>query len=530
MRSRDVLALLVLAWLGSAPLAARTVPMPQIVYRDGHASLQVEGRPWMLLGAQIHNSDSWPRVLRQAWPAILGTGANTLLAPVYWQQLESRPGHYDYSHVDALLQQTRAHHLHLVVLWFGSWKNGQLQYTPDWIKTAPDRYPRAKDAHGRALNDLSTFGEANLEADRRAYAALMRHLKAVDGREHTVVMVQVENEPGLFGAVREHGPEADAAFAGRVPEPLARRLGFPPGTWSQLFGMHAEEAFQAWRTASYIDRVAAAGKAVFPLPTYVNTWLHYKNKRLPGSDYPSGGATDTVLDIWKAAAPHIDAIGTDLYTSDRGEFDRVIGQYGRADNPVFISETGFDAAMPRLIYDALAASAFAFSTFGVDPMPPTPADLAARHAYATDFALLERINRPLAKALIEHRVHTAIEDLGQTRTTLDLGGRWRAWIAYGPPPWGDTPAQPPGSPAHDGHALLITLPDGSWLVTGVRVRVELRRDGGDGRQGQIVRAEQGHYDARGRWRVERLWNGDEIDYGLNFGDKPSLLRVYPGTY
>ncbi|AFC85800.1 DUF5597 domain-containing protein [Frateuria aurantia] len=516
---------------GFGAMASTQAPsLPELTLRQGHYSLQLDGRPWLLLGAQIHNSNSWPQVLTTSWPAIMATHANTLLAPVYWQQLEPAPGHYDYSHIDALLAQTRAHHLHLVLLWFGSWKNGQMQYAPDWIKTDPVRYPRALSAKGQPLTDLSTFSQTNLQADRQAFTALMNHLKSMDGTRHTVVMVQVENEPGLFGAVRDHRPEADVAFAGPVPAELAQRLGHNAGNWSQVFGDRAEEAFQAWQTARYIDQVAAAGKAVYPLPTYVNTWLHYKNKHQPGLDYPSGGATDTVLDVWKAAAPHIDAIGTDLYATDRDEFDRVIGQYHRADNPAFISETGFDAAMPRLIYDALSASAVAFSTFGIDGDPASPADLAARQAYATEFALLDSINRPLAQALTEGRVRTDIEAAGKTRGDIDLGHHWKAQVSYGPPPWGDTPPTPAGSPHHDGHVLLVDLPDGSWLITGSRARVELRRDHADGRHGQIIRAGQGHFDAEGHWVMERLWNGDEIDYGLNFGDRPSLLRVVAGTY
>lgn len=532
MSRRPLTGLLLASGLlvGGMTSPGHAASLPAIVQQQGHYSLQLDGRPWLLLGAQIHNSNAWPQPLQQSWPAIMATGANTLLAPVYWQQFEPAPGRYDDSLVDALLAQTRRHHLHLVLLWFGSWKNGQLQYTPDWIKTDPRHYPRALDAHGEPLNDLSTFAPANRAADQQAFASLLRHLRQVDGEQHTLVMVQVENEPGLFGAVRDHRPEADAAFAGDVPQALVRKLGLASGSWSRVFGAHAEEAFQAWATAGYIDQVAAAGKAVYPLPFYVNTWLHYKNKHLPGTDYPSGGATDTVLDIWKATAPHIDVIGTDLYASERDEFDRVIDAYHRPDNPVFISETGFDAAMPRLIYDALARSAFAFSTFGVDSRPSDDADQAARHAYAADFGLLERINRPLAQALADGRVHTALEAQGQTRSTIDLGRHWQAIVSYGPPAWGDTPPTPRGSPSHDGHALLLDLPDGSWLVSGIRARVELHRDPRDGLHGQIVRAEEGHFDTQGRWICERLWNGDEIDYGLNFGDQPRLLRVVPGTF
>jgi hypothetical protein len=37
--------------------------------------------------------------------------------------------------------------------------------------------------------------------------------------------------------------------------------------------------------------------------------------------------------------------------------------------------------------------------------------------------------------------------------------------------------------------------------------------------------EQGHYDAQGRWVMERVWNGDQVDYGLNLPAQPVMLKV-----
>jgi hypothetical protein len=48
------------------------------------------------------------------------------------------------------------------------------------------------------------MGAATQEADARAFAALMRHIKEVDGRDHTVLMMQVENEVGVLGDSRDH--------------------------------------------------------------------------------------------------------------------------------------------------------------------------------------------------------------------------------------------------------------------------------------------------------------------------------------
>jgi hypothetical protein len=51
----------------------------------------------------------------------------------------------------------------------------------------------------------------------------------------------------------------------------------------------------------------------------------------------------------------------------------------------------------------------------------------------------------------------------------------------------------------------------------------------NGKQPQMLKVEEGRYDGT-RWIPTRLWNGDETDYGLNFGGKGSLLRVTMGSY
>ena len=59
---------------------------------------------------------------------------------------------------------------------------------------------------------LSTFAEANLAADARAFTALMAYLRRVDGEHCTVILVQVENEVGMLGSARDHSAEAEAAW------------------------------------------------------------------------------------------------------------------------------------------------------------------------------------------------------------------------------------------------------------------------------------------------------------------------------
>jgi len=112
----------------------------------------------------------------------------------------------------------------------------------------------------------------------------MRHIKQVDSRKHTVIMLQVENEMGMSLDSRDFSPVANRAFAGPVPKELMDYLqqhkdtlvpefrqvwatnGFKTaGTWEEVFGQNAatDEIFMAWNCARYAGRVAAAGKAEY---------------------------------------------------------------------------------------------------------------------------------------------------------------------------------------------------------------------------------------------------------------------------
>jgi len=514
--------------LASAPALA--AQLPQVVHANGRHALEVDGKPYTVLAVQLHNSSAWPAVLPEVWDEVLALHPNTLEAPVYWEQFEPSPGRYDTANLDALIAGARAHGLRLVVLWFGSWKNGQMHYVPEWMKADPARYPRALDEHGAPLEDLSPYADANLHADQAAFAALMDHLRKVDGDRHTVIMVQVENEPGSIGAIRDHSAAAERAFAAPVPEALAQALHRPPGrTWTATFGADADEQFNAYGIARYIDQVAASGKARYALPMYVNTWLRYKGKHMPGYDYPSGGATWNVLDTWKASAPHIDLIGTDLYSTDYHEFTKVVGQYTRADNPPWISETGYDAGNAPYLFHVLAQGGVGFSIFGVDHAADTAERKAATEAHARNFALLGPIQGRVADAAFKGTLKAAVEQRGQPKTDIALGDGWTAHVSYGAPPWGDAPPELPGNPTADGHILLLPLDKDEYLLVGFHARVEFERSRQDGRMGQLLRVEEGEY-RNGTWVSRRWWNGDETDYGLNLGDRPVYLRVRLGDF
>jgi beta-galactosidase GanA len=481
------------------------------------------------MAAQLHNSSAWPQVLPQALDAVQALHANTVEAPVYWEQFEPAPGRYDYRNVDALVEQSRARGLRLIVLWFGTWKNGQMHYVPEWIKRDPATYPRMRDAKGEPVDVLSPHAPANLQADARAFAALMQHLRKIDAGRYTVIAVQVQNEPGAIGTVRDHGAAGERAFDAAVPAEVLQRLGKPAGSWRQVFGSDAEEMFSAWSNASYIQQVAAAGKAAYPLPLYVNTWLRYKGRTKPGEEYPAGGATWNVFDLWRLATPAIDFIGTDIYTSDYDEYTKVVGQYARADNPAWVSETGFEVATAPYHFHVLGRGGIGFSVFGIDGNEDTPDTQAAIAAHAAGFGLLAPLQHELAAGAFAGTLQAAVEKPGVPKQSLRFGP-WQAQVSFGAPGWGEAPAILPGTAQHDGRALVLELQPNVFLVTGFNSRVEFVRDRADGKYGQLLRVEQGRY-VDGQWQFVRLLNGDETDYGLNFRRRdPYVLRVTVGTY
>src|SRR5215813_14121460 len=107
------------------------------------------------------------------------------------------------------------------------WKSSRSCYAPDWVKTNQQRFPRAEDKAGAGMEILSPFSQENLDADARAFAALMRHLREVDSRDHTVIMVQVENEIGMIPDSRDRSAIANMLFNQSPPPELITLLPRP---------------------------------------------------------------------------------------------------------------------------------------------------------------------------------------------------------------------------------------------------------------------------------------------------------------
>src|SRR5215475_3498619 len=119
VRPRVILLLLFVAAACAFSAASQA---PKFVEKDGRWALLVDGQPYLMLGGQIHNSSAWPSELPAVWKSLADLHANTVEAPVYWEQIEPQPGQFNWDNVDAIVKGAREHDLHVVLLWFGTWK------------------------------------------------------------------------------------------------------------------------------------------------------------------------------------------------------------------------------------------------------------------------------------------------------------------------------------------------------------------------------------------------------------------------
>ena len=526
----------VAALLASAAVAQ--VPLPRVVSANGRHEFLVDGAPFLILGGQANNSSNYPAVLPQVWPTIRALHANTLEIPVAWEQIEPLEGKFDFSWVDTLIPQARANGVRLDLLWFGTWKNTSGSYQPEWVKSDLKRFPHMMTREGKTHYVPTPLSRNTLEADKRAFVALMRHLREIDP-QHTVILVQVENEVGSYGNPRDFSPEANRLFAGPIPAELARKIG-RSGTWAQVFGLKADSSFQAWYTARYIDEIAAAGQAELDLPMYVNVvTTDPADPKAGEGGGASGGADWPVLNVWKASAPHIAIAAPDLYDRDFRQVNAKLDKMSRPDNPLFVPENGNDLPFARFFWLALGKGTIGWTPFGMDstyfnyPLggKNTPEDL---EAFASKFALMAPIARDWARLAFEHPTAGFAKgddasDQSQVMGLWKVTAQYGLW-AFGDPSW--TFMKFPPNPKKDqpvGGAAIIQLAPNEFLVAGSDVRISFGLNApSPGENMLLLDVEEGTFE-NGRWVMSRRWNGDQTDYGLNL-DQPTLLKVRIGTY
>ena len=476
--------------------------VPRLQRRGSATQLVVDGEPFLILGGELGNSTaSSAESLSAVWPAVVAMRLNTLLLPIYWELMEPEEGRFDFTLLSVALAGARAHGLRLVLLWFGSWKNSMSTYAPAWVKTNRARFAFAERADGRPIEILSPFCEENVQADARAFAALMRHLAEVDGREQTVVLVQVENEVGMLEEAADRSSAARAAFAENVPASLLAP-GQLAGTWRGVFGegASADEVFMAYHFARYIDRVAAAGKAQYPLPMFVNAALN-RPGRVPG-EYPSGGPLPHLFDVWRAGAPSIDFLAPDIYFPNFADWCRA---YARPRHPLFIPEiANSPAAAVEVFYAVGAHAAIGFSPFAID----TISDASAA-ALKASYGLLRELSPLVLESQGGGRMGGAVLDSENPDVEIRLPGAVASVRHDFTFEWSG-PAREIQPWPRSGALIMATGPR-EYLVAGNGVIVTFASENKPESLG-LLNVDEGRF-VGGRFVAGRRLNGDETHQG-----------------
>lgn len=518
--------------------------------------IKSDGKPFIMLAGEVHNSSSSSmEAMEPIWEKAQKLGLNSILLPVTWEMTEPEEDQFDFSLVDGLIAQARMHGLHIGFLWFGAWKNAQCFYAPAWVKCDINRFWRAEvkrgqnkvnleKFYGMPYTTLSAHCEETKKADAKAFAMLMRHLKEVDEKEQTVLLVQVENETGLQGAAREHSEYADELFSRNVPDEFVLYMkehtstmsedvkaaveeGKDSGNWSEVFGRAAEEIFHAYSVAGYVETVAAAGKQEYNLPMSVNAWLSKEDE--PGV-FPSGGPVARMMEVWKYCAPHIDVLSPDIYAQN---FCDVCEEYTKMGNPLLIPETATHShAAPRLVYvvghhHAIGYAPFGFENIGQpftasdgylfgmdtsDPLLSTPQDVEEYAWYNRTLnammpLLTEKYGTKELQAVISERVEqdTMLFSKFGFKILMDL----------------------PTLTRKDGSCLAVQKDENEFYIIANGCVVAAFSMNPQQPNVDVLLLEEGKFQD-GVWHMYRRLNGDEVT-NMQY-DKPTLLRIKLFSY
>ncbi|MDR1938832.1 MAG: DUF5597 domain-containing protein, partial [Tannerellaceae bacterium] len=461
---------------------AQITPIPHLQKRGTATQLMVDNKPFIILGGELGNSTaSSLHELDTVFHKLRLMNLNTVLTPAYWELIEPMEGQFNFTSIDAAITAARANDLKIVFLWFGAWKNSMSCYAPLWVKENYLKYPRAVTKAGRPLEIMSAFSENNLEADKRAFTALMRHLAETDAQRHTVIMVQVENEIGMIEDARDYSEEANRLFLSPIPKQLITYLSKhektlrpslrerwhangskTKGTWMEVFGegLETDELFMAWHYGLFIEELSAAGKKEYSLPMYLNAALNSRGRK-PGA-YPSAGPLAHLLDIWRAAAPSVDFIAPDIY--DPG-FTDWCSQYQVDGNPLFIPEIRLsDDNAAKVFYAFGAHEAIGFSPFSIEDAPK-----AADNPLAKSYGTLRQLLPLLAEKQGKGESGGFWFDGEHTADTIQMGNLLlvgRHVHSYG---W-DSQSKD-GSRWPEAGGIIIRLSDTEFLVAGTGLAI-----------------------------------------------------------
>jgi hypothetical protein len=349
-------------------------------------------------------------------------------------------------------------------------------------------------------------------------------------KNHTILMIQVENEVGILNAVRDFSPVANKAFNGSIPQDLSAYLSknknnLAPelqkmwrengskttGTWEEVFGrssvdvnnwrsmsFYTEEIFMAYHYARYIGYVAQEGKKEYNIPMYVNAWLKGPDYPWTGR-FPGGGPLPQVFDLWKCAGPALDFLSPDIYLPI---FKEVVENFDRLGNPMFIPETrGGDIGASRFLWGLGEHNLMGFSPFGIDRMrrmPNAPAAPAV-DPLAETYALVDGMSELILQHQGKGTMRGMLVDKENPVQTFDMGNYIVTADASSTQLLENTAAG----------GLIIQLGSDEYIVLGRNLNVRFApKVPGDLPLIGVDKVYEGVFKG-GKWVPGRLLNGDE---------------------
>lgn len=504
--------------------------------------LIVDDKPFIILGGELGNSTASTSInMKPVWPKLKAMNMNTVLVPVYWELLEPSEGQFDYSLLKDLISEARQNKLKIVFLWFGCWKNSMSSHAPAWVKLNQDKYPRAKDKSGRSQEILSAFSNQVFQADRKAFENLMRFIKDFDSREHTVLMIQVENEIGMLPSARDYQLLAEDVFRNDIPKELLRYMkenkdklvpefrkiwegnGFrTSGTWEEVFGqsLQTDEIFTAWNYAVFANKIAEVGKKVYSLPMYVNAALNGTGK-VPGQ-YPSGGPLPHLMDVWKAAGNSIDFLSPDFYNPD---FSHWCDLYTRQNNPLFVPEHAMDQTIAAKSIFAIANyEALGFSPFSVESTTK-PEDEPLGKMYD----VIGQLTPVITSNQGQGKIKGVLLSKSEPSITINFG-KYEITCKHD-----YTLSWTPGARIENwpmSGAAIIQTGNDEFYFAGTGVVFTFKSAENKDLNVGLLKVDEGSFDG-GEWKVSRHLNGDQTHQGRHVSipvGEYSIQRVKLYTY